>query len=1176
MADEKSIRIKVMLGVIPRQYEIHAKAAAAVGVAVVCAAPVRVLSAAFQLLWTCLGMALGVGLGLGLAMHVYEQLQGWQKAHEREQTSQVASKPRKIAVEPSRLKTNLSRVQSNLLEDGSSYVSLMALAGYVVDDKVLRGQVLKGDASFWDVKYRFTDITVDEQMGPRLLKEDWPGLPEPVARELGRIVEHIMRDYISSWYSRLDGGCRFTDEKEKRKLGILRDGQTPAFCDEDAQKESSVRRMVFSTLTHRNIPMLDQTYRVLSAAFGSLATRAEHVNVFSLALLKWTQVLAHTFKHYRDIRRVAEEKNQTDRPSEVQIIREFLLAGKLHKAVTFGLDVPSLLFADAQGTECGTGAPDADALHPPKDATQVLEERLFKTPIIKECELDYNRVVAFRLVRALLPKNDSSSNVVMALVTEIMGACVLQPLMNLWIPSFLNELIVNSLATRVSDQSLGPEDPSDRPADLDEVMDVQATVGEQIPSSDLEKNTSLISGVSQVSLPSSSPGSAFDRAILESPAPTTPAPRSTASSTDNLADLGDEEIDEKNQKTLGELLLRLSSGAVAELVKYVNLEECRQARLNNQENSVDYDDPACQAAVLRLVMVVEAAVLQGRCSYRPVKQREESNESADNMSEESLSQLLMEMTSDMAAFEKRIEKAANHTQHPQPMIESTSDMDLEPDQNEISTLRTLIATWMHTGQLARAISLIISGMGNVFLPYYRDDAFLSVTTTAQVFKEQMDLFDKVDIMVETMAVLASPRLDIETESLLMPQEMLDGFVASGDNANKGQSRASGVPEDSFAPSASDLMAHHFGNAATPRYLDFHKNAAFALSLRSERERRLRSWESQKVDDDSLRVIHRPGASPSERELHNELHNLARIFYSGTNVLTIRDAARRNDSAEGDPGSPRSLASNVGKTSLVTVENMSKRRPIEIPDEDSSFLLRAQPRPLSAVSVHRDDRNHDLSYKCFIATYEEPIVSNSIHRNQAGRYIRRCFLQYYPIDRTASIMLHNDARTLDRRKGKPLGQEQPNHQQQQQPTPYLSGSFLRERHLCQKWMQRGATAQTFLSSSVMEVADFSATPRAGKALDFVYRMSLFERPMVELAGKRFTIHDAAARGHRSDASALEASDASFSYVLLRIGKEFGRDDGASNPENGIDRSEYRHKVEMGPGKPVGRFHASFSG
>lgn len=111
---------------------------------------------------------------------------------------------------------------------------------------------------------------------------------------------------------------------------------------------------------------------------------------------------------------------------------------------------------------------------------------------------------------------------------------------------------------------------------------------------------------------------------------------------------------------------------------------------------------------------------------------------------------------------------------------------------------------------------------------------------------------------------------------------------------------------------------------------------------------------------------------------------------------------------------------------------------------------------------------------------------------------------------------------------------------------------------------------------MEVADFSATPRAGKALDFVYRMSLFERPMVELAGKRFTIHDAAARGHRSDASALEASDASFSYVLLRIGKEFGRDDGASNSENGIDRSEYRHKVEMGPGKPVGRFHASFSG
>ena len=90
------------------------------------------------------------------------------------------------------------------------------------------------------------------------------------------------------------------------------------------------------------------------------------------------------------------------------------------------------------------------------------------------------------------------------------------------------------------------------------------------------------------------------------------------------------------------------------------------------------------------------------------------------------------------------------------------------------------------------------------------------------------------------------------------------------------------------------------------------------------------------------IIHRKGASPSEVELHNELHNLARLFYNGSNVLTIRDAARKGDSGEDDgrlqPGTPE-----TGKVSLVTVETVSNRRRLEVPDDDSSFLLRAQVR-----------------------------------------------------------------------------------------------------------------------------------------------------------------------------------------------------------------------------------------
>jgi len=99
---------------------------------------------------------------------------------------------------------------------------------------------------------------------------------------------------------------------------------------------------------------------------------------------------------------------------------------------------------------------------------------------------------------------------------------------------------------------------------------------------------------------------------------------------------------------------------------------------------------------------------------------------------------------------------------------------------------------------------------------------------------------------------------------------------------------------------------------------------------------------------------------------------------------------------------------------------------------------------------------------------------------------------------------------------------------------------------------------------MEAADFNATLRSGKALDFVYRMSLFDRPMIELAGKRFTIHDSAARGHhRSDASALEVSDAALSALMCGIGKEFGHAEASSQLDNEVERSDYRHRVEMGP-------------
>lgn len=85
---------------------------------------------------------------------------------------------------------------------------------------------------------------------------------------------------------------------------------------------------------------------------------------------------------------------------------------------------------------------------------------------------------------------------------------------------------------------------------------------------------------------------------------------------------------------------------------------------------------------------------------------------------------------------------------------------------------------------------------------------------------------------------------------------------------------------------------------------------------------------------------------------------------------------------------------------------------------------------------------------------------------------------------------------------------------------------------------------------MEPTDFTASPRTGKAIDFVYRSSFYERPMLDLGGKHFTVHDSSALGaHRADASALEMSDASLSAALLTLGSSVSADE--DSPGQGVE-------------------------
>lgn len=95
---------------------------------------------------------------------------------------------------------------------------------------------------------------------------------------------------------------------------------------------------------------------------------------------------------------------------------------------------------------------------------------------------------------------------------------------------------------------------------------------------------------------------------------------------------------------------------------------------------------------------------------------------------------------------------------------------------------------------------------------------------------------------------------------------------------------------------------------------------------------------------------------------------------------------------------------------------------------------------------------------------------------------------------------------------------------------------------------------------MEATDFTSSPRSGKAIEFVYRMNFFERPMLDLGGNHFTVHDSASLGaHRADASALEMSDASLSAALLMLG---------AAADETLAAGGQRQDVEMGKdGYPV---------
>ena len=70
----------------------------------------------------------------------------------------------------------------------------------------------------------------------------------------------------------------------------------------------------------------------------------------------------------------------------------------------------------------------------------MLEDRILSTcsTLVAECELDYNRVMAAKVSKLIVQKNEIDSSTVRTMLVEMLAACVLMPFMGCFIPDSVN------------------------------------------------------------------------------------------------------------------------------------------------------------------------------------------------------------------------------------------------------------------------------------------------------------------------------------------------------------------------------------------------------------------------------------------------------------------------------------------------------------------------------------------------------------------------------------------------------------------------------------------------------------------------------------------------------------------------------------------------------------------
>lgn len=717
--------------------------------------------------------------------------------------------------------------------------------------------------------------------------------------------------------------------------------------------------------------------------------------------------------------------------SEVEIVRELLSMKRLHKALTFGVDVPSLLLSTDDSTleDDQKNSPSQNLLH----------HYLFNTKMIEESELDYNRLISNKICRKVLPSAEIQSPMVKAFAVEVIAGCMLTPIMGFFEPDTVNGWIiqsvesymkeekiesVNSVNLNVDDTRISSEYNSMNPHahDVGVEIDVQGKeIYKNNTAESVTSDTNNNSGNEKITLDISeeqievrqnsttqvdadetikdNENKEFcDSEILDVHEDTYISDDEMEDESEIFDDAGNNNIssvDEKTsiQPTDADFLLPLLKLSVVQLSGFVNDGK------NNTDEEIDWEDPSCRSIVCQLVVVIEAALQHGR-RIIDTKSNNENNDERDeespalleeeeteevektdnapSLSDYSLIDLLLEMTMSIDGFKERISEIDSQSlpeivgRSDKSDTSSTSSFEFFKDDS--STLRPIIVAWLQTGDIYQAFCVFCSS-SKLRTYFYNSNAFLRNTEMTDKFMSHLKLLDRVDVLVDTMSVLKaeailSPNnsrqeLKLSTKTKQQQQQQPQKVktapsqpsqkqnqpahrqmgiglglglmkaniqnnknrlqrLVGGANPTQNNNNANSSNTDN---SINSIISKSFmrQSASLPYHLDFRRNETFAKNLRAQRERRTESWKKTSFSsamgkNGQVKMIDFVSHS-SSRPIHRELHYYSRVCYSSTLSLSIHN--------------------NNNGVSKIKTETVSGRRMIEVPDDDSSFLLRAQ-------------------------------------------------------------------------------------------------------------------------------------------------------------------------------------------------------------------------------------------